>query len=239
MVLPLKRKRKNQPIPWVRRVRYRAVVSKPVKDYVKRQIRKQDPKVYVNEATHSGTVGNLGFYTLGEDIRKGDNQGDRTGNSIFLKGVRFYFDLKQTLTTANNWPTVRFILCRDNQPHDSITNNFFESIDPTQNLPGAFLGTGDLNQIYKRLNTQRFQVIWDYSIKLFQVDAASMGMYQRNFYKYIPINKKLTYNDEVDAGNRDYLVPNYRFFYFIEKRDSSTGATTAVVKWRSQEFFND
>lgn len=195
------------------------------------------PKQRFALLTANMSVGTLYHYTIGSGITKGTDRGDRIGDSIDMKGLKMRFDLRNTATTMLDYPTVRIMLLRTREPHTSEIENMFKGEGQREFQPEDFANGGDFDQIYKPLNRRKFSVVMDKKIKLMPAVAECRGKHQKNFTVYIPMKSRLKYNPEADAGNWDYIKPNYVLLYFVEKNNSATGLAILDFVCRLTEFY--
>lgn len=215
-------------------------VNPYLKRVIRKEIHKHDKKIQCvpMDSAWSNTVGNQLVYVLGQDIRKGDNIDERTGNTIHLSGVRLYCDWRSTQTGAANFPTVRLLVLRDKKPAIGASDNLFEYGGPGAYQPQDFTSVGNLNQLYMKINHDRYTVIKDFSVKLLPMATGESGKNQRNFYKWVPINKTIRFSTDTDTGSTNKIFPNYKLMAFVEKQDSSNGVTFCTAKIQVKHYFS-
>lgn len=221
--------------------RRRGGAPRRLKRYVHNAITsRMQPKQHFTDVTTANVAqGTWNIYTIGQTIAKGTDRGDRIGDSIQLKGVKFRFELTNNGATITKCPTFRIMLLRNREPHISSTINCFKGEGTTQFQPEDFDTTGDYNQIWKPLNRRKFAVLFDKKIKLLNQVNESQGKWKKNFTVYVPMKASLKYNPEVDAGNFNYIKPEYLLVYFYEKVDSSVNVSPSNVDFdcKITEFF--
>lgn len=195
-------------------------VTRRLKRYVHNAITKRLPakQFYQDFSNDNMQSGVLYTWTVGQEIVKGTDRGDRIGDSIDLKGLKIRFTLVNNNNNVPLMPLIRIMLLRNREPHDAVTNNLFKGEGGATYLPDSFDTTGNADQIWKPLNRKKYAVIFDKKIKLHPQNSESMGKWQRDFTTFVPLKYKIKYNPEADAGTFDFLKPNIMLAYFVERR---------------------
>jgi hypothetical protein len=172
----------------------------------------------------------MASHTIGGGIVKGTDRGDRIGDSIQMKGVKLRVRIENTQTSSNmaRVALLRLMFVRNREPHDGIINNLFKGEGATIYTPDDYVATGDADQIWKPLNRKKFAVLFDKKIKCLIKDPSSMGKNVKNFNVYVPLRARIKFGPDADAGNYDYIKPNYNIMWFLEFQNSDATTPSGV-----------
>lgn len=158
---------------------------------------------------------------VGSSIQQGDKKANRHGNKIFMKGIQVRFLAKSPNTTQNAW--IRILLVKRKQPGLGDTALFQSS---SQDVDGydydtPTLGLDKYQQIIAPINKERYEVMFDRKYRIIGQDMPGSAGRQFLVKKFwIPIKKHLTYTTTLE--NATNILPNYKFYSFIQWDDYST-----------------
>lgn len=193
--------------------------SRRLKRYVNNAITaRKNPKQRFEDYTTQNPAGVLSVTRIGNGITKGTDRGNRIGDSIELKGIKFRIELTNQHTNILKICVVRFILAFDREPHINQAINFFKGEGSTTNVPDDYIVGGDYDQVWKPINRRRWGIIFDKKIKVHPRASAEVK-WKKNFTIYVPMRTRIKYND--DSADTDYLKPNLNLIWFSEFADSN------------------
>lgn len=151
-------------------------------------------------------------------IAKGTDVGQRIGDVINLKGILGHWTFRNQNIAKRIF--LRILVVADKKPAQPMGEDFFATEQNTAN-PKNFDGNGQVSQINKPMNKQRYTVYFD---KVYEAgpDSSGDGFRNTNLIKfYIPFkNKKIKYNTSSDTAVN--TTPNLKMYYWIASHDSET-----------------
>lgn len=140
----------------------------------------------------SVSSGGLAYGSL-DTITQGVSDDQRIGNSIFLRGARFYFPIQN----GDNHNHFRLILAMPHAytryPLGGTVNNYMSDL----------FGTNSFN-MYSPINTDKYKVFYDKTILLRNLandgNSTTANPDTRLLQKFFKINKKIQYEYDAPSG---------------------------------------
>mgnify|MGYP000328731960 CR=1 FL=1 len=167
----------------------------------------------------NGNIGSVYTTSLGSNIGKGTDFGQRIGNRIFVKSFTAQYMITNTSTSIADNLWVRMFLVLDLFSNTLITTDMWTSHGDTF-APVDYDNTGNTLQLIDRFNPQRFVVLFDrrFSCKVNRNEGDTTHD-TILIDQCISINRWLTFNDSVTAS--EALRPLMKFGYFFEGDDDA------------------
>lgn len=168
-------------------------------------------------------------------------QGAESGQRIGQKIRAHYIDVRGWLRNESTslGQTVRIVFVQDNKPQlGTLTTNLFQT-ESSDNDPVNFVGTGDLSQVTKKINTSRFRVISDRRFKLApRVTSNDTKTYVNLNYK-VNINRNIDYLTDLGLETDvNRITPNIYCLVFFELESSTTGANLLDKHIQFYQYFS-
>ena len=195
-----------------------------------------EPSIHSDLVTSIASGSNT-FYTrvVGFGIDRGDNVGNRQGNSIFYKGF-------QTMMRWHNTSThrlyLRLALVRSKKPATNTNDNLFVPDSGTDWNPQNW-AMNSMKLQYLPMNRQKVDVLWQKHIILGAVDDPIYPS-TRIIKHYQTIKKKINFNTEANINER--IIPRYILcFWFCTENEQpllSTAPDPVYHEAVYRDFFN-
>lgn len=211
---------------------------------IRSEIRSMHAGANTNENTsalaYTCNIGTLYSYQLGKDIAKGTNQGNRTGSSVYYRGLDVRMAVTNNLASQAHNIRMRIMLLRNKRAATSNLTDMFHPLSDT-NDPQSY-DTSTISkpaQLIKQINKNKFEVFYD-KVYYLPINRDSNAVPKTQLIKFfVKVNRKFTFNQEADAENR--ILPDMNVLFFIEG-DHGIGPLTDPVNVNYatfREFFYD
>jgi len=234
-------------VPYKKRKYVKKAATKPSEVATKTWVKKQLTTVsnehvyFVRSVTNDWQPTTLQNHVLGGTIGGavsgvgGVNRGNRIGDEIFYKRLEILLAASSISATLRFY--IRTLVVKNYKPLEAQSENMFVS-ESNVNEPVNWTSTGGMMQLYKPINTQKYEVLHD-EIHTLGPDVPEDGYHSRKVFKInVPINKKITYNNESDTSER--IHPVYNFLYWVcahtGQNSFPTPSMAKVTDYR--EYFN-
>lgn len=173
-------------------------------------------------------VGVLQNTSMFHAIVKGTDVGDRTGDKIFVKGIRLrgtFYNPNDGTTGGADVGRIRLSVLENKRPGSLQTDNTWIS-QSADNSPVNYVGTGVAAQMVLQYNPFKFKVYFD---KVYPLKMKGTGSNEPKtviINEYIKINRYFTFNNEVVGDDR--VLPDITMLWMVEKDDSGGSFTNPI-----------
>lgn len=215
--------------------------SRKRKPSVKRIVRKEISKaIETKEATfdHSGTgmssIGNGGvgnavtLFGHAANIAQGTADGQRIGNQITMRGIRYYFPIQNAVGERINHVRVLYVM-----PH-----RYFPDSGTAATITSDVFGTASWN-MFSPVNTDKYKVLLDKFLYFRNVSNAGSTADSNPETKlikgFLKINKKIQYDYEGISGA---TRPDQEV-YLLAISDSTAIPNPGALGGYSRVFYKD
>jgi len=180
------------------------------------------------------------------DIARGSNDKTRTGDKIFVSGMRVEYCIRLVGSNIQleSPHTVRLLLVKDKMDYDHVarpaSENFFmgDAREPTESAKAAMpFNTNTIApcaKVHHAINARRYTKVWERKLwlkKQFNEDKPALT---GNWW--IPMGQKCEYTYQ-DA--RTVLKPNYKFIWYYERADSVVTGNTVSCSLKAAVYFKN
>lgn len=159
-------------------------------------------------------------FQVGANIAKGDNAGNRTGDTIDVKSLHIHGHAFNYNTSPFQSGMIRMLVVKVKFPWETITDDFFAS-DSAAAVPNNFT-TNQRGAMTRQLNPNKFMVVWDKTIPLPVWNDQDHSMERRKntaiggiqYFSYrIPLNKRVKFEDGGTAASD--IMPAYKVIWWV------------------------
>lgn len=161
--------------------------------YIRGLVNSEVYKYDQNSNPDTALNGTAGWQWSFVNIAQGDGDNTRTGNSIFVRGIRFMITCQNASTTPVPFTRVRVMIFYDNQ---EVADSLYPTLSDVLENTGEYASTSALNS-----NTVgRFKKLYD-KVQVHDIVNRTSSI----FYGYIPLQTHVRYNgtssSDIQKGN--------------------------------------
>lgn len=178
-------------------------------------------------STTTMNVGTVQQQSVGHNIVKGTDLGNRAGDRIFINKINIKLTLYNPNAGSTDVGRMRFTLAENLRPGTLPTTNMWATETDAQ-TPIDYAAGGDVTQLLKQWNPLKFKVKFDRLFPVKVLGVSDTGPKAVVFNKTFVINRYFTFNNE--AAGDDRVLPDMTFMEFVENDDSGAGFTVNLTK---------
>lgn len=209
------------------------------KAYVKKAIETHTVGCEVTKNATSYQTGHLYEYSLGKNIDKGNDSGDRQKNVITLLGFRFFGSMRNASPVSHPPITCRFVIAIDKTPARLVREAVFTTISDSAHPVDFVDGTTSaiINRV-RPINKDRYTVLYDWCEQVgSSSDSNRINSYTTTWNRYFKLNKKLHYNANYATSDAE-ITPHIRMMWWPLSDDGTSTANALAVNFQFEEHFS-
>lgn len=215
-----------------RTIRRKPRVSAPVRRYISRRFPRPELKrissVAMDEVTQDSLSSSFAVTELSQ-VAQGNTLYGRIGNEVIAKGIHLRGVIHSNIVRSTY---VRTFLVGTTDSIDATyaTGEWFDT--SVTGIGDTALAVTGLNQIYCRLNKNKFKVLFDKTYRL-GANQVTDGSNTRTFNIFRKLNKRLKFEGNTyGPGNQ-----NYRYLWVTVVAEGGDDSVGGTVEFSAQTMF--